>query len=538
MLRNFDTLHVNQEINRQSIFSRCNSTFVFRPERIDPIDQGTKAMVICTFDIKPPNRTSQQTVKKRVKDIKISAFGRNTIAVFICCITLVGFTVQPSVEGSTMDAAAELSGLKNTADDLIRSLEEAGLRNTQEVAISINAMLDRLEQMIGVKLTVQLKDLEGSVRAEFAATRATLDSLSQALTNLPYCTASQADIVVAGIVGGMQSTVNSFPLANGDPIAYLIEDPKKHLPYRIELEEGRSESIHVVLKGANLWTQGDTCGDIEAKAVSFDGKSEDIAIDVLSADKQKIDLAIPGTLTPGQWLVSVTGKKPRFLACSFGAKKQTVSAGILAHKSFQGNLTIDVTPVCPTVATHTEIFSGGLNNGGWNNSRERASRTLVFSQSGYKLDNFDLSITRNRRGGARATRSGNSVIVQYHAQGRGSVGQRSTGKIYWSVRMNGSKAGEDEIGQEQYLSLPKPLSAGDVSEYQLDNVETSCEVPKSWVIAARALDSEGQIISATKPLQIDKGQQGMSTNSELSVSFDAVTRRGIIEIAPALCGAI
>ncbi len=426
----------------------------------------------------------------------------------------------------SVSAQSEVLTGKIVADELRTVIEQAegsGQVLVGQIGIQAQAALTRLEAILGDKITTPLDQLDATLRAEVSAARGITNALKGTLDALPRCVGNEAQLLIAGVKSGINTSLSSIPLVKGAPLAYLVEDVQRGVPYVIKHESGMGDR-HLVVRGANLWRSEQVCR-ISAKAVGLNNDSE-FALPVIAQDVEKIDVRMPENTAPGQYIIKIQAEKKGFFGLSCG-DPITVSAGFSVVPPQQVEITVSDTPICKVVERYSYTASVQKSNNGCNTGTKRESRLIAFDRPGFTLERFEFRDESNSRGGARAELSGNGVQVTASAQGRGNTCSPGKGRGRGVVTLYGVRtmpSREDVVRAVGEFVVKQ----GESKEFALAAAPAACEV-ESYSIRGVGNFVDGRSL-ALPPMTVQTDQQQTASEGGVRLLFNGQSRSGTVAL--------
>lgn len=439
---------------------------------------------------------------------------------------LLAALVVSGVSIGGVSAQSQVLTGKVVADELRTTIEQAegsGQVLIGQMGIQAQAALTRLETILGDKITTPLDQLDATLRAEVSAARGVANTLKGTLGALPKCVGNEAQLLVAGVKSGLNTSLSGIPLVKGVPLAYLVEDMQRSVPYVIKHEPNMGDR-HLVVRGANLWNADQVCS-ISAKAVGLNNDSE-FSLPVLAHDVEKVDLRMPSNVAPGQYILKIQAEKKRLLGLSC-ADPITVSAGFSVAPPQQVKISVSDTPVCKVVERYSFTGSVQQSNNGCNTGTKRESRLIAFDRPGFTLERFEFRDRSNSRGGARAEISGNGVQVTASAQGRGNTCSHGKGKGRGVVTLHGVRElpSREDIARSVGNFL---IKQGESKEFMLAAVPANCEV-ESYILRGAGNFIDGLSL-ALPPITVQTDQQQTASEAGLRLLFNGQSRSGTLAL--------
>lgn len=422
-------------------------------------------------------------------------------------------------------AQSEVLTGKVVADELRNVIDQA--QGSAEILVGqagqqAQAALERLEKLLGDKLTKPVDQLDATLRAEVSAARGVAIALKGTLDSLPKCVGNEAQLLLAGFKSGLNTSLSGIPLVKGEPLAYLVEDAKRGVPYVVR-HTPEMGARHLIVRGANLWPAHKVC-EITAKAVAFSG-DRDVALQVISHDQEKIDLRMPADTVAGEYILKIEAKKRSWLGCS--SKPVTVSAGMSVVPPQVVSMTLAAVPACKTVERYSMTRSVQKSNNGCNTDNKQTSERIDFDRPGFTLERFDFRDESNSRGSASAARSGNGVQARASAQGRGNTCSHGKGTGRAVVTLHGVRELDPQPGQRVAIFDGVTVKQGESLAFELAPGGT-CEAV-SHTVAGNGTFANGLKV-ALPPIAVASDRSQTSSENGVRAFFNGVSRSGTLAL--------
>lgn len=406
---------------------------------------------------------------------------------------------------------------------IVRQAEASGESLVGEAGKQAQAALERLERIVGDKMTMPIQSLDAGLRAEVSAARGVASALRATLDALPKCVGNEAQLLLAGVKSGINTSLSGIPLVKGVPLAYLVEDISRGVPYVLKHDESMGER-HLVVRGSNLWAADEVCSvTAVAEGVTTDSKFE---LAVLGHDLEKFDLRMPASIRPGQYYLRIGVAEKGWFSCG---KPKYVSAGFSVVPPQSVKLSVSSMPTCQAFERHATSASLQESNNGCNTDNERSTRLIQFDRPGFSLERFEFRNESNSRGSASAERSGDGVLLRVSAQGRGNTCSHGTGRGRGSVTLFGKKRIPSVLGAEQVVLEQVVLSQDQSVPFSLPAVPAECQA-EAFTISADGVFAGGKSV-ALPPMTVSLNGQQTSYESGMKAFFNGVTRSGTVALS-------
>lgn len=447
------------------------------------------------------------------------------LAVLIAIAHPAGAQVETAVSGKL--AAEEMKGL-------IQKAQESGDVLVKSVGAEAQSALSRFETIMGDNIAKPIDQLDSSLRAEVTAMRALAAGLQRSVDSLPKCLGNEGQLLLAGAKAGLSTSLSSIPMVRGEPLAYLIEDAQRGVPYVVKHEE-KDGNRHLIMRGANLWGTSDVCS-VTAKAVSIT-EGRVVPLNVLAYDQEKVDLRMPTETPPGQWVVTVeAAKRGWFDSCKNPDRErdtEQVTAGLSIVRPQTVTVSLSSTAMCRAVDRYTYRRTGAVTATGCGTDSSHRAENVSFDKPGYKLVDWSFVDTSNTRGGASATLAGEVIHVRYHAQKRGNTCTHGNGRGSWVVVMEGEKELAEASGTTMQLVTSAVLRPGESRSFALGAESNAC-TEKANTISVEGRYSNGKMI-AVPQVTVPRGKRETTSVEGLSAFLNNEARVGTLTLASSSC---
>jgi hypothetical protein len=448
-----------------------------------------------------------------------------------CCVTsaLLTFSAPAS---AALDTALAVAGMRSVASSLIDKGTSSGELLVAELGREANKIADRVERMLGENIRRPLSELDSTMRNEVTAARQAIDSLQATANSLPACLGNEAEILVANIKSGLASTLQGVPLLGGPPIAYLVQQPTTRSPFTVVRPSSGRSPIHVILRGANLWTKDDIC-EIQAEALPIaTAAANSTRVDVRSIDAEKADLALPHTIQEGTWLMSLSAKVRRPIVGCSAPKTEQVTASFFVREPLQFKVEAELTPVCKQVDRYTQPFEGSCTNGS-HSEKKTCTSPLQFQKPGYRLESYTFETTTSRRASVSHERSGDDVLVIAKAEKKKPG--KGDSKVAWRVTMTGARDLASTPGASIRAPINDVLAPGSSVAFSIElDKRANCEV-SAWALSGKATDERSTSIAIPQARSNSSDADVRTFANGIMLEFSGLTKRGNIRVSKSSC---
>ena len=434
---------------------------------------------------------------------------------------------QTHAQTTAVTGATALSLMRGDIDEIVGNVGAESKSIAGEIAGHLHELIDNLEASLGEKVGKPISELSQELQYQVSSTRFLVRQALTTLNDLPGCVGNETQMVLASFKSGIESAKSNIPLiGKGEPIFYFSKATTSRQPYILRSSQ---ESSVVNIQGANLWSSDKVC-ELSATATSV-LTGDKLDLEVLGHDIESFKLKVPGGLGIGEYTLDVFVQPKGFLGnCIFPSeRKLTTIVDIVESPKI--SYEVVATPFCKAYKGHKKNCSGGVNAGACKSGKDNKSYTCRFDTPGISLLNYDYKVTKNKRGGGKATRVGNDVRVDYQASHRKWDCSKGTGSYYWKLTMNGRSPLPDKrvaISKSKIVEL----SPGTSKPFSLDNSK-GCELTK-WVVVAQSKETNmGSIVVGPK----ETSHGGTLTESEgpISMTWAPRTGQGKIAMSEASC---
>lgn len=437
-----------------------------------------------------------------------------------------------SVASDPLTGLVVTEGMKSLASDFQERAQTTGQFLLMEAAIQVNSVVDRIETVLGDKITRPIEELDQTLKNELAAARFTVESIQASANMLPACVGNEGEILMANLKSGLASTINSVPFLDGAPIAYVLQKGNSGVPYTVVRDPAQEADIHIVIRGANLWTQEEVC-DIQASIRPVTGETDPLPLAIRAFDQERLDLAMKPDISDGEWIVDVEAKtKGRIFGCRWPNNESvSSSADIRSEQSFV--VSPRVTPICKGYEEKQFNFSGSCTNGSCSGTKQ-CNKSYEFQEAGWVLQRYSVPVTSNKGGNLSHDKSGNSVIVRASAKSKNcaKLGQKSR-RIAWNVHMVGRRTLPPKPQAPVKSTVNRPLSKGDSASFDIAySPHEGCELEK-WSLGG--MFSSGERTFAIADVNGSRDGSIVSAGQGVKLTFNGTTRTGTVEVAPKGC---
>lgn len=456
-------------------------------------------------------------------------------ALLMYCLlgSAISVTTCRALAADPVTGTVAVAGLQSLASSVIDKGTASGEVLIAELGSQMQAIVDRIRKVLGDQITKPVTELNESLQRELTAARFTIESLQAAANSMPACVGNEANLLVANVKSGISSAIGSVPFTSGQPIAYLIQQPETRSPFTVTRDRSQSSPVHVVLQGANLWDQSDTCDMVAtATPLTAKGSPSPTALKVNAADREKIDLTLPVGLEDGSWLVSVEAKVRRPVVGCLLPKSSKVAASMAIRSKSSWVVSPALTPVCKGYKELKYTDSDSCTNGSITETKS-CTRRFQFREPGYALASYTFELTSGpRRASVKHERSGDDVIV-YSKMEKKKVGGGSP-HVAFRVTMIGRKDTSSEPQAAIQAALDSPMGRGSSKAFAVNYTPPQTCSLGSWVLGG-SIQSSGQSMVFPE-VKGDAEAVGISTFAHgIVVKFNGLTRRGTVQVANSSC---